>query len=213
MSCHSNRLKTFSIPRRAALALAGVLGGLTLAVSGVSAGSAQASSASCPNYPLSQPFLKWGDANSYTLVAGGDFENSPTGWTLSGGAQRSSGSEPYAATGKLGGWSLSLPAGASAQSPFTCVGSNDRTFRFFTRSEGTSATLVAQVVYQTLLGNIAVPVGTLVIGNSWQPSPILHTGAALANAIANGTVHVALRFSTLTGNARIDDVFLDPRMR
>ena len=35
----------------------------------------------------------------------------------------------------------------------------DRTFRFFARSEGTEATVRASVVYETSLGNIAIPVG------------------------------------------------------
>ena len=202
------------IARRRTLSLVGVLAGLGFA--GLSSGaavSAQAATA-CPNYPLSQPFTKWGDSNFYTLVAGGNFEGSLAGWTLSGGAQRASGSETYAATGALGASSLALPTGAAAQSPFTCVGPNDRTFRLFARGEGLGATVQAQIVYQTPLGNIALPVGKVVARSSWEPSSIFHTGAALANAITlNGTVQVALRFSSLSGSARIDDVFLDPRMR
>ncbi len=146
-------------------------------------------------------------------MAGGNFEGSAPAWTLSGGAQRVAGSEPYAATGSLGASSLALPVGASAQSPFTCVGSEERTFRFFARSEETEATVRAFVVFATPLGNVAVPVGKVVLKSSWGPSPILQTGAALATAIANGNVHVALRFTSLSGSARIDDVFLDPRHR
>ena len=108
--------------------------------------------------------------------------------------------------------SRSRPA-RSAQSPFICVGSNERTFRLFARSEGTEATVLAFVVYETSLGNIAVPVGRVVLNSSWAPSPVLQTGAALASAIVNGTVHVALRFTSLSGSVRIDDVFLDPRFR
>ena len=40
----------------------------------------------CDNATLTQPFLPWGDSNSYKLVPGGDFEGSMSGWTLSGGA-------------------------------------------------------------------------------------------------------------------------------
>jgi hypothetical protein len=211
-----SRLRSPRMPRGVSLSLASTLAGLTLAglASGLPVASAQAAStATCPSSALSQPFLKWGDSNYYSLVAGGDFEGSLSGWNLSGGAQRVAGSEPYAATGALGASSLSLPVGASAQSPFTCVGSNERTFRFFARSEGTEATVRASVVNETSLGNIAVPVGKVVLKSSWEPSPILHTGAALATAIANGTVRVALRFTSLSGNARVDDVFLDPRHR
>jgi hypothetical protein len=203
-------------PRRISRSLASTLAVLTITAlaSGLPTASAQAAStATCPTATLSTPFLRWGDANFYTLVAGGDFEGSLSGWTLSGGAQRVAGSESYAVTGVLGGSSLALPVGASAQSPFTCVGSNERTFRSFARREGTAATIRASVVYETPLGNVAVPVGSFAPNSSWEPSPIFHTGAALATAIANGTVHVALRFTSVSGSARIDDVFLDPRHR
>ena len=73
----------------------------------------------CTPPAVSQPFAPWGDSASYALVPGGDFESGS--WTLQGGAQRVAGSEPYAATGTLGSWSLSLPAGSSAESPQTCV--------------------------------------------------------------------------------------------
>ena len=182
--------------------------------SGLPVATAQAAStATCPSVTLSQPFLKWGDSGSYALVAGGDFESSPVRMDPFRGSPACAGSEPYAVTGKLGSWSLALPAGGSAQSPFTCVEPSDRTFRFFARSEGTEATVRASVVYETSLGNLAIPVGNVVLHSSWEPSPILHTGAALATAIANGTAHVALRFTCLSGSARLDDVFIDPRHR
>ena len=213
---YASRLTPPRIQHRISHSLASTLAALTLTAlaSGLPVASAQAAStATCPTYALSQPFLKWGDSNLYTLVTGGSFEGSAPGWTLSGGAQRAAGSEPYAATGALGASSLALPVGASAQSPFICVGSEERTFRFFARSEGAEATVRASVVFETPLGNVPVPVGKVVLKSSWEPGPILHTGAVLATAIANGTVHVALRFTSLSGNARIDDVFLDPRHR
>ncbi len=204
------------ITRRISLSLASALAAFTPTVlaGGPLLASAQATtSSSCPSATLSQPFMRWGDANSYALVPGGDFEGSLSGWTLSGGAQRVAGSESYAVTGALGASSLALPVGATAQSPFMCVGSNERTFRLFARAQTATATVRASVVYETPLGNIAVPVGNIVANGSWAPSPILHTGAVLATAIANGNVHLALRFSTVSGSARIDDVFLDPRHR
>ena len=54
------------------------------------------------------------------------------------------GAEPFAATGTLGSWSLSLPAGASAQSPPTCVDAAYPTIRFFTQGTGL---LEVNVVY------------------------------------------------------------------
>jgi hypothetical protein len=161
----------------------------------------------------SQPFLRWGDSNSYELLAGGDFEGSLTGWTLARGSQKVAGSEPYAATGTLGAWSLALPLGASVQSPFTCVTASDSSFRFFARNEGPAATVLTEVVYKTPLGNVSVPVGTVVLKSGWQPTASLPTGSAIASALSNGTAQLALRFTAVAGSADIDDIFIDPRMR
>jgi hypothetical protein len=204
------------ISRRLSLSLASILAAVTFTTlsGGPPAAAAQsAGAATCPTTVVSQPFVKWGDSNSYALVPGGDFELTPSEWTLSGGAQRVAGSESYAATGALGAWSLALPAGASAQTPFMCVGATERTFRLFARGEGFTAAVLPQVVYQTPFGNLAVPVGLIVPNRNWEPTAILKTGAPLATAIANGTVRLALRFTSLVGSSRIDDVLLDPRMR
>ena len=88
----------------------------------------------CNGSTLSQPFAPWSDPSWYELAPGGDFE-SPA-WTLTGGAELTAGSEPYAATGTLGSSSLSLPAGASAQSPTTCVDAAYPTVRFFIAGTG-----------------------------------------------------------------------------
>jgi hypothetical protein len=169
--------------------------------------------ASCPATTLVKPFVKYGDEGNYSLVAGGSFEGSMGGWTLSSGAKVASGGEASAVGGSLGKSSLALSAGASAQSPFTCVEPNDRTFRFFAHSEGASATILAWVVYESPLGNIAVPVKSFNLTSAWEPSPIIHSGAAVVSTIYGGTAHLALRFTAVTGSARIDDVYLDPRMR
>jgi hypothetical protein len=181
-----------------------------------STASTNASSvATCANAAQSEPFLQWGDANSYELVAGGDFEGSLSGWTLAHGAAQAVGSETFGVTGAVGKYSLALPsAGASAQSPFTCVTASDPTFRFFARSEGPAASVIVAVAYQTPLGVIAVTVGTVTPSGGWQPSAAMLTGTAITGALsANGTAQMALRFTALTGSSRIDDVFVDPRMR
>ena len=107
--------------------------------------------------------------------------------------------EPYEATGSLGAWSLALPAGASAQSPFTCVEPNDRTFRLFARSEGSASKVLASVVYETVLGSIAIPVGIASETSGWQPTAAFHTGVLLGALLSEGSIHVALRFTALSG--------------
>lgn len=155
----------------------------------------------CGVAPLSQPFARWLDPASYELAPGGDFE-SPA-WSLSGGARRVAGSDPFAATGARGAWSLSLPAGASAQSPPTCVDAAYPTIRFFTSGVGVVA---VSVVY----GNLTIPAGVAVAAGGWAPSLPALTDSALVAATSDGSAQVSVRLTTRLGNVRVDDVFVDP---
>jgi hypothetical protein len=180
------------------------------------AGSAQAaliSTGACNEAALSQPFLQWGDTNSYELVPGGDFEGSLSGWTFSGGAQPVAGGEPYDVTGSVSTRSLALPDGASAQSPFVCVNASYPTFRFLARNLGLASTVLVQVVYKTVLGSLAVPLGVVALSEEWEPTLPMLTGSVLGGVLSGGTAQVALRFTALTGSSAIDDVFVDPRMK
>ncbi|HXN39762.1 MAG TPA: hypothetical protein VN892_17140 [Solirubrobacteraceae bacterium] len=200
--------------RACSLGLACATAGLSVAA--LAAAPAQAaliSTGACNEAALSQPFAPWGDTNLYELVPGASFEGSLAGWTLSGGAQRVSGSEPFGATGSVGAYSLSLPGGSSAQTPFTCVNASYPSFRFFARNESLISTVLVQVVYQTALGAVALPLGTVALSAQWQPTLPMLTGSVLGGALSGGTGEVALRFTALTGSSRIDDVFIDPRMR
>jgi hypothetical protein len=183
------------------------------AFSAAPAGAALASTGACNEAALSQPFARWGDQSTYELAPGGDFEGSLAGWTLSGGATRVAGSEPFGATGSVGSYSLALAAGASAQSPYVCVNASYPTFRFFARNSGLLSTVLVQVVYKTALGTVALPLGTVALSGEWQPTLPMLTGSVAAGLITGGTAQAALRFTALTGSSRIDDVFVDPRMR
>jgi hypothetical protein len=171
------------------------------------------STGACQQASLSQPFLQWGDTSSYELVPGGDFEGSLSGWTLTGSAQRVVGSEPYGATGSVGAYSLALRDGASAQSPFVCVNASYPLFRFFARNEGLLSTVLVQVVYKTVLGTVALPLGAVALSGDWQPTLPMLTGSVLVGALSGGTAEAALRFTALTGASEIDDVYVDPRMK
>jgi hypothetical protein len=178
-----------------------------------SARAALLSGGACNEATLSQPFAQWGDTSSYELVPQGDFEGSLSQWSLAGGAQRTPGSEPYGATGAVGRYSLALPPGATAQSPYTCVNASYPTFRFFARNEGLLSTVLVQVVYKTLLGPVALPLGAVALSGTWQPTLPMLTGSVAGGLLSGGTAQVALRFTALTGDSQIDDVFIDPRMR
>jgi hypothetical protein len=194
------------------LALA-ITGAALLACSTTPARAALLTGPACSQSALSQPFLPLGDASYYQLVPGGDFEGSLAGWTLTGGAKPVAGSEPYAATGSLGGKSLSLPAGASAQSPFMCVDVSYPSFRFFARNEALLASVLVQVVYKTVLGTTTASLGIATLSPSWHASLPMLTNSILGGVLNGGTGQVALRFIAVAGPSRIDDVFLDPRMR
>jgi hypothetical protein len=155
----------------------------------------------CNVSPLSQPFAPWLDPSSYELAPGGDFESSS--WNFSGNAALVSGSEPFDATGTPGDSSLSLPAGSSAQSPSTCVDAAYPTIRFFTSGTGL---LAVSVVY----GGLTLPAGVDVVAGGWSPSPVMLTNSALVALTSDGSAQVSLRFTTLLGKVRVDDVFVDP---
>jgi hypothetical protein len=177
--------------------------GFTGAVA-LSASAAQADAVNldnCNGATLTTPFAPWADPSSYELAPGGDFESS--GWSLRGRAAVVGGSEPFAATGAVGRSSLALPAGASAQSPPTCVDAAYPTIRFFASGTGTMA---VGVVYD----GTYIPAGVAAVLGGWQPTPLMLTSSALPAAIAGGTTDVSLVLTTLTGNLRVDDVFIDP---
>ncbi len=155
----------------------------------------------CSHSGLSRPFASWGDQSSYALVPGGDFERNA--WDLRAGARQVIGSEPFAATGRLGLRSLSLPVGASAQSPRTCVDAAYPTMRVFIAGTGL-------VLVQLVDGGVTLPVGVIAGDGAWGPSAVMITGAAVPGTLSGGTAQVSLRFTALTGTPRIDDVFIDP---
>lgn len=204
-------LGLFSRHTRILGAAAAALG--IFALSGASAHAAIINVDACDNSALTQPFAQWGDTSRYKLAPGGSFETGSAGWTLTGGARVVGGSEPFGATGAVGTSSVTIPAGGSVQSPYTCVDAAYPTFRFFGRNNGLLSTMLVQVVYRVpLLGQVAVPVGTVALSGNWAPSAPMLTASAVPGLLSHGTTQVALRFTSLTGDTQIDDVFVDPRM-
>ncbi|MBV9942368.1 MAG: hypothetical protein JO262_09595 [Solirubrobacterales bacterium] len=158
----------------------------------------------CNSAPVSQPFARWADPAWYELAPGGDFESSS--WALSGRAHRVRGSEPYAVTGSRGSWSLQLPAGSSAQSPQTCVDGAYPSVRFFIVGTGSVAVSI-------VAGNMDIPAGVASATSRWTPSPVMLTSSAVVAALSGGVAQVSLRVKALTGDPKLDDVYLDPWCR
>lgn len=155
----------------------------------------------CNSNALTQPFLRWLDPSRYELAPGGTFGDSS--WTLNGRASLVPGGEPWAVTGTPSSSSLSLPGGSSADSPSTCVNAAYPTIRFFVSGFGVVA---VSVVYN----GVAIPTGVALATGSWAPSPIAVTGSAVVGALNGGTAQVSLRFTSLLGNPKVSDVFIDP---
>lgn len=216
MSPMSSLSRLASIVRRDGFvgALAALLVSLAVTLlSGAPAQAALVNTNACNEASLSQPFLRWGDSSTYELAPGGDFEGTLSGWSLGGGAQRVAGSEPFGATGAVGSYALDLPAGASAQSPFTCLDAAYPSFRFFAHNDTLLATVLVQVVYQTPVGTVVLPLGVAALSGTWQPTLPMLTGSVLTGALSGGTAQAALRFTAVGGSSQIDDVFVDPHMR
>jgi len=124
------------------------------------------------------------------------------------------GSEPWHVTGQEGDRALALDAGASALSPATCVNAGAPTFRFFARStRGLLPLLRVDLAYRSgLFGLLSLPVG-VVTGGTWKPSGIFLTASVLPAALAGSDVPLSLRFTAVSGDWQIDDVFVDPYHR
>jgi hypothetical protein len=154
--------------------------------------------ADCAPQPLAHTFLPWLDAAWYEAVPDGALEGGGAGWTLADGAAVVNGNDPY----EPGASALSLPAGASATTPAMCVDLAHPTLRFFAR--GGSGALVVTALFRDALGlPHELPVGALVAGGDWAPSPVL---AIAGNLLSS---QVAFRFAS-AGDWEIDDVYVDP---
>jgi hypothetical protein len=173
---------------------------------------------SCGSEVYSQAFTRWGDTSNYVLMPGGSFESGSPSWVRSGGAGVASGNETYNVHGATDASSLALPGGSSATSVAACTSIYHPTMRFFLRNTGASTSqLQVDALYPGLLGGVqTAKLGVLRGTASWQPSPVMTLGLTnlLATLSLNRTA-IAFRFTPLdgTGAWRIDDVYLDPRMK
>lgn len=154
----------------------------------------------CSSATESQPFLRWLDPLHYELVPGGA---NPSSWSVSGGASLVPGAEPWGVAGSVSSSSLSLPAGSSAQSPTTCDDAAYPIVRFFIAGTGVVAVSVVD-------GNLVIPAGFAIGLGAWTPSLPSVTLSAVTGLLSGGTSQVALRFTSIAGNPKISDVFIDP---
>jgi hypothetical protein len=187
----------------AAFALAGL-------VAGPSAAQATPLDGNCPDEPpLSQPFLAFGDDDSYFLAPSGDFESGAPGWTLDGGAALVDGP---AGTGTA----LSLPPGAAAISPPICVTRNHVSARLFGQAFDGPRRDRARISV-----DVAGPTGLITadknirVEDSWQPTRAFRLGASFFDLdLVTGTTEIRMRFVTDgPATAVLDNLWVDPKAR
>jgi hypothetical protein len=157
--------------------------------------------ADCPAKPVAQTFRPWYDFAWYEAAPNGSLEAGSDGWTLERGATVVDDNEPYLP----GSRALSLPPGASATTPPMCVNLARPTVRFFARPGSRPGALVVTAIFRDrLLGAPQeLPVGAMLDGSSWSPSPVL----VMAGNLLSG--EISFRFATL-GTWSLDDVYVDP---
>jgi hypothetical protein len=198
-----------------------VLVAVAAGVAGSTASPAQAA-LTCGK-PSERVFQRWLDPLPYNLATNGGFESGAEGWTLSDGARVVSGNEPFFLHSKADRFSLALPAGASATSPWTCASVDGLVARLVAVASGSAlGSLQVDLLYRTERGQLKT-VGLLPIlraaHGSWAPTvPIVILPGTLLSDIAGlslGTVELAFRFRASTGlltssSWRIDDLYVDP---
>jgi hypothetical protein len=160
----------------------------------------------CAERAFSTVFAAFSDNALYTLAPDGDFEAGASGWTLDGAsvADESSSIQLGAAVGAK---ALELPAGAAATTPPICVERGFPAFRFATRGRGV---LRVQVLYA---GGRSKKTGRIRGRGDWRVTRKLSLAQGRFHVERGGSADVRLRFTASRGTIRIDDVYVDPRLR
>jgi hypothetical protein len=185
--------------RRSLIALAVLL--VSLFAADAARADDEPSAARCEGRVIEQPFAPWDDLADYFLAPDGDFSGGGAGWSLSG-AEVIADNEPWYVHGGFDAAAAGLPEGASATSPAICVAEDDPTMRFFARGSGT---LQVEVLYTDADGvDQALSIGLVSGGTDWAPTD------ALPITVNTYEMHVAFRFTALSGDWAIDDVYVDP---
>jgi hypothetical protein len=170
----------------------------------VTAGAARAqetSGARCEGRLIEQPFTAWDDTADYFLAPDGDFSGGGAGWTFDG-AEIAAENEPWYVHGADVDASASLPSGAAVTSPTICVAEDDPTMRFFARGSGD---LQVEILYTDGEGvEQALPIGVVAGDSGWAPSD------SLPLTVNTYEMTIAFRFTALSGDWVIDDVYVDP---
>ena len=204
------------MPRIARIARATLLATIGLAISAPVAGAA------CPSRAFSPVFAPWGDLGAYTAAPNGGFESGLDGWTVSGAARLVDDNAGLVAGSAMGVHALELPPGSSVTSPRICVSAGYPTSRMFghttVRNPLTGSTLQVDVLYteRTRGSASSKKLGTIPDRLVWDATRKLSIAQGQLNIKpdSDGNTYVSYRFTPLYKTTwRIDDLYVDPRMK
>ena len=187
-----------------------ILGLLSLWSASAVANSADAGTAVCPDQTFSQTFSEFGDSNWYTLVEGSEFNGGAEGWTLSGGAKVVEGIRP---DGSFGGV-LSLPVGATAESPAVCVTLDYPKARTWVDSVDGGGGVTLELVYPEKPEGVATGRIGDKSANNWTLSRQFNVKPQMAGG-QEGVREVRFVYAnnTKSSDFNVWGLFVDPRMR
>ena len=204
----------------ASLAFASTAQADTTPLGGARLFSTEESSRTCSSPLIENPFARFGDRRDYVMAPSGSFESGTAGWQLSGAAKRVTEADPVDLGANDGAGMLSLAGKASAISPTMCVDLNYPTFRVMTKAVGRvdSSEFKIEIAYP----DSAKPAWEELTkfdgkqftnaGSGWRLTNDMDMKPDLGGKTA-GFRRVAFRLSALSGNWRVDDLYVDPRRR
>ena len=187
-----------------ALALSAI--GAALMVGSAHAATTAPDTSWCSNPPLYQPFLAWGDTNSWALLPGEGLDNlAGTGWTLNGGATISTQTLADGSTGRV----LDMPSGSTAVSPPMCVGDGYPIAKtlILAKSKGSVAFTPYDLSSGRQMGTMQLPGKP-----NWSLTPPVNV---LPGAVQGWHIMQFTYLAARNGNDdfKIYDFAIDPRMK
>jgi hypothetical protein len=182
-----------------------------LVVPAAASAAEPATAGPCAPRAFTPIFSAYGDSALYTLTPDGDFEAGAAGWTRSAGAVAAADSSTIKLGPKLGAKSLQLAAGASATSPAICVERGFSGFRFVARS-ATATQGVVNVEVLNTTGKVKGG-GSIKTGAAWGVTGSVKLVEGQFKLKDGESTTLQLKFTASGGPVRIDDVYIDPRLR
>jgi hypothetical protein len=201
----------------AALAMAALAASAPLAKAAqkVTVSGTSGTGAECGSQVLTQAFLPFGDANLYGLIPQGSFEGTTSGWIITGSGKVVA-DPAYPGGPTADTVSLELAPGAKATSPPVCANRQTPLLRFFQKAMSPNPNVYSvDFSYLTATGGTTFGGQVSSPTTSWKLTPgvYLNTTKIPVNA-TSGWGYVRVSITAPTNSAlRVDDIYLDPRMR